>query len=104
MVLGCISAFGFRTWVIQASLRALSGLFIVRVATILRPLGTFHQQLCRHREIVTAKENIESYLLFFFSSKSTLMVLLRISAPLSQLVFNKEGILYYRAEKNSLAM
>ncbi len=35
------------------------GLFIVRVAPFRQPLGTFHQQLCRHREIVTAKKNIE---------------------------------------------
>ncbi len=41
------------------------GLFIVRVATFRRPLGTFHPQLCRHRDIVTAKQNIESSLLFF---------------------------------------
>jgi hypothetical protein len=40
----------------------------------------------RCREIVTAKQNIESYLLLVFL-KSTPMVLLRSSAPLSQLVF-----------------
>ncbi len=27
-----------------------------------RPLGTFHQQLCRHRDNVTAEQYIESYL------------------------------------------
>ena len=72
------------------------GLFIVRVAPFRRPLGTFHQQLHRHRGIVTAKQNIESYLLFNFP-KSTLMVFLRNSAPLSQLVFNNEGIFCYWA-------
>ncbi len=72
------------------------GRFIVRVAPFRRPLGTFHQQLCHHRDIVTAKQNIKSYLLFIFS-KSTLMVLLRSSTPLSQLVFNNEGKNCYRA-------
>ena len=43
-----------------------------------------------------AKQNIESYLLLDFP-KSTLMVLLRSSAPLSQLVFNNEGSFCYRA-------
>ena len=69
---------------------------IVRVAPFRRPLGTFYQQLCRHRDIVTANQNIESYLLFNFP-KSTLMVLLRSSAPVSQLVFNNEGRFCYRA-------
>jgi hypothetical protein len=45
---------------------------------------------------VTAEPNIEPYLLFKFP-KSTLMVLLRNSAPLSQLVFSNEGRLYHRA-------
>ena len=30
------------------------------------PGPTFHQQLCRHGDIVTAKHNIKSYFLFFF--------------------------------------
>ena len=42
------------------------GLFIVQVAKFCRPLGTFYQQLCLHRDIVTASKNTESYLLFFF--------------------------------------
>ena len=48
------------------------------------------------RAIVTAKQNIESKLTVFFL-KSTLMVLLRSSTPLSQLVFNNEGRFCYRA-------
>ena len=80
----------------------VSGLFIVRVAPFRRPLGTFHQQLYRHRYIVTAKKNIEAYLLFDFP-KSTLMVLLRSSAPLSQLVCNNERRFCYRPGE-SLAM
>ncbi len=36
------------------------GLIIVRVAPFCRTLGTFHRQLRRHRDIVTAKQNIES--------------------------------------------
>ncbi len=39
------------------------GLFIVRVAPFRQPLSTCHQQLCRHRDIVTANQSIESYLL-----------------------------------------
>ena len=50
----------------------------------------FSSAVCRHRDIETAKQNNESYLLFVFP-KSTLMVILRRSAPLSQLVFNNEG-------------
>jgi hypothetical protein len=34
------------------------GLFVVRVAKFRRPLGAFHQQLSRHRDIATAKHNI----------------------------------------------
>ncbi len=45
------------------------GLIIVRVATVRRPLGTFHQLHCRHRDIATAKQNIESYLLLVFSAE-----------------------------------
>jgi hypothetical protein len=30
-----------------------------------RPLGTFHQQLCRYRDIVTAKQKIEPTKCFF---------------------------------------
>jgi hypothetical protein len=71
------------------------GLFIVQEAPFRRPLGTFHQQLCHQRDIVTAKQNIESYLLFMFP-KSTLMVLLRSSAPLSQLVFSNEQRFCYK--------
>ncbi len=64
----------------------VSGLFIVRVAPFRRPLGTFRQQLCRQRGIVTAKQNNRAYLPFF--PKSTLIVLLMSSALLSQLVFH----------------
>jgi hypothetical protein len=60
----------------------------------------FHQQLRRHRGIVTAKQSkkkkskIESIYCFSFP-KNALMVL--CSAPLSQLVFNNEGCFCYRA-------
>jgi hypothetical protein len=46
--------------------------------------------VCRHRDIVTAKQRIVPYLLFVFP-KCTLIVFLRRSAPLFQLLFNKEG-------------
>ncbi len=65
------------------------GIFIVRLAPLRQPLCTFYSQLCRHRDIVTAKQDIESYLLFVFP-KSMLMVLLRSAPFLSQLVFNNE--------------
>ena len=71
------------------------GIFIVRVAPFRRPLGTFHQQLCRHRDIVTATQNTESYVLFV-SLERTLMLLMRSYAPLSKLVFNNEGRFCYR--------
>jgi hypothetical protein len=74
------------------------GLFIVRVASFRRPLGAFHQQLCRHRDIVMAKKNIESYIMFNFP-KSTLMVLLNSSAPLSKLVFKNEERFFYMTER-----
>jgi hypothetical protein len=56
----------------------------------------FSSALCRHRDIVTAKQNIEPHLLFNFPN-SMLMVLLRSSAPLSQLVFSNKGGFGYRA-------
>jgi hypothetical protein len=59
------------------------GLFIVRVGPFRRPLGTCHQQLYRHRDIVTGKQSTESYLLFVFT-KSTLMALLKSSAHLGK--------------------
>ncbi len=75
------------------------GLITVQVAPLRRPLGAFHQLLCRHRSIMTAKQNIESYLLLIFP-KSTLMVLLRSSAPLFQLVFNNERRFFLQGREN----
>ncbi len=62
----------------------------------------FHQQLRRHRDIVTAKQNIEST--YSFSPKSSLMDPLRSSAPLSQLVFNSEGVCYGSSTCNVTGM
>jgi hypothetical protein len=45
------------------------GLIIVRVAKFRRPLIADHEQLRRHRAIVTAKQNIESKLTVFFSEE-----------------------------------
>ncbi len=99
MTVGATAA--FRSTVFEHKFETLyeivPGLIIVRVAPFRRPLGTVHQQLRRQRAIVTAKQNIESKLTDFFSPKSTLMVLLRSSTPLSKLVFNNEGRFCYRA-------
>jgi hypothetical protein len=72
------------------------GLFTVRVAPFGRPFGTFSPAALsppRHRD---GNEKHRIYLLLF-SLKSTLMVLLKSSAPLSQLVFNNKGRFRYRA-------
>ncbi len=65
-------------------------------------LAPFHQQLRRHRDIVTAMQASNLFTVFFFP-KSTLMVLLSSSDSFSQLVFINEGRLCYRPEV-SLAM
>ena len=50
----------------ETLLGVIPGLTIVRVEPFRRPLGTFPPQLFRHRDIVTAKQNIEStYVLYF---------------------------------------
>jgi hypothetical protein len=67
------------------------GLFIVRVAPFRRPLGMFHRKLLSSPQHRDGKAKIESYLLFIFP-KSTLMVLLSSSSPLSQLVFNNKDL------------
>jgi hypothetical protein len=41
------------------------GLFIVRVEPSRRLLGTCHQQLCRHRDIETAKQTSSHTYCFF---------------------------------------
>ncbi len=62
---------------------------IVRVAPFRHRSALFHQQLCRHRDIAMAKQHIESTYVIF--PKSTSIVLLRSSAPLSQLVLHALG-------------
>jgi hypothetical protein len=50
----------------ETLLGIVPGLFIVRMAPSRRPLGTVHQQLCRHRDIVTAKQSKTSSHTFCF--------------------------------------